>query len=105
MIVVDTFADAHRHVQGSVGLVPTMGYLHEGHLSLVETSVEENDTTLVTVFVNPLQFNDPGDLAAYPVDLERDVELAESRGADVVIAPTMATTTDKSTAAGILQLS
>lgn len=89
MIVVDTFAEARQQAGGSVGLVPTMGYLHEGHLSLVEASVAENDMTLVTVFVNPLQFNDAGDLAAYPTDLERDVGLAASAGADIVVAPSV----------------
>ena len=87
MTVVSTFEEARELGQGRIGLVPTMGYLHEGHLSLVEASAAENDTTFVTVFVNPLQFNDAGDLDAYPTNLERDTELAMGSGADVIIAP------------------
>ena len=88
MTVVATFEEARELASGTVGLVPTMGYLHEGHLSLVEASARENNTTFVTIFVNPLQFDDAGDLDAYPTDLTRDVDLAMAAGADVVIAPT-----------------
>ena len=72
----------------SVGLVPTMGALHEGHASLVRRSVKENDVTVVSVFVNPTQFNDQGDLARYPRTLEADCLLLEQCGADYVLAPT-----------------
>lgn len=71
----------------SIGLVPTMGALHEGHLSLIDRSVAENGFTLVTVFVNPTQFRPGEDLDAYPRQLERDVALAAERGADLVFAP------------------
>jgi pantoate--beta-alanine ligase len=70
------------------GLVPTMGALHDGHLSLIERSAAENDRTVVSIFVNPLQFNDARDLAAYPRTFERDVELAAKAGANFVFAPT-----------------
>lgn len=71
-----------------VGLVPTMGALHEGHASLVRRSVEENDLTVVSVFVNPTQFNDPKDLDTYPRTPEADARLLESFGADIMFAPT-----------------
>ena len=71
-----------------VGLVPTMGALHEGHASLVRRSVEENDLTVVSVFVNPTQFNDPKDLDTYPRTPEADARLLESVGADIMFAPT-----------------
>lgn len=70
-----------------IGLVPTMGALHEGHASLVKRSVEENDVTVVSVFVNPTQFNDKNDLKSYPRDLEADCRLLESCRADYVFAP------------------
>ena len=69
------------------GLVPTMGALHEGHLSLIARSVSENPLTVVSVFVNPTQFTNPEDLARYPRDLTGDVELARQAGADVIFAP------------------
>jgi pantoate--beta-alanine ligase len=77
----------HRAAARSIGLVPTMGALHAGHLSLVERSVAERDVTVMSDFVNPLQFGPTEDFAAYPRDLDRDVELAAEVGADVVFAP------------------
>ena len=73
----------------TIGLVPTMGALHAGHASLVGRSVEENDCTVVSVFVNPTQFNDPTDLQNYPRTLEADCRLLESLHADFVFAPTV----------------
>lgn len=70
-----------------IGLVPTMGALHEGHASLVKRSVSENGVTVVSVFVNPTQFNDKNDLKNYPRDLEADCRLLEECGADYVLAP------------------
>ena len=72
-----------------IGLVPTMGALHEGHASLVERSVKENDVTVVSVFLNPTQFNDKGDLERYPRTLDADCKLLESVGADYVFAPSV----------------
>ncbi len=71
----------------TVGLVPTMGFLHEGHQSLIAKSVEENDRTVVSVFVNPIQFGPTEDLEAYPRDLERDKTLVESTGGDLIFNP------------------
>lgn len=73
----------------TVGLVPTMGALHEGHASLVRKSVTDNDVTVVSVFVNPTQFNDPKDLNSYPRDIDADCKLLESVKADYVFAPSV----------------
>ena len=72
-----------------IGLVPTMGALHEGHASLVKRSVEENGVTVVSVFLNPTQFNDKGDLERYPRTLDADCKLLEACGADYVFAPSV----------------
>jgi pantoate--beta-alanine ligase len=79
--------DAARGQGRTIGLVPTMGYLHDGHASLISRSAAECDVTAVTVFVNPLQFGANEDLAAYPRDLDRDVAIAERVGAALVFAP------------------
>ncbi len=71
-----------------IGFVPTMGALHEGHLSLVRKSAEENKVTLVSIFVNPTQFNNPDDLAKYPSQVDKDVDMLSKSGADYVILPT-----------------
>ncbi|HEX8275184.1 MAG TPA: pantoate--beta-alanine ligase [Longimicrobiaceae bacterium] len=73
-----------------IGLVPTMGYLHEGHLSLVDRARERAECVAMSVFVNPLQFGPAEDLDRYPRDLERDLALAEGRGVDLVFAPSVA---------------
>jgi pantoate--beta-alanine ligase len=76
-----------RGRSGSVGLVPTMGAFHAGHLSLIDAARRDNDHVVVWLFVNPAQFNEEADLAAYPRDEERDAGLAAEHGADVLLAP------------------
>lgn len=73
----------------SVGLVPTMGALHAGHISLVKRSVEENDVTVVSIFVNPTQFNDKNDLLKYPRTLEADCQLLQQAGVAIAFAPSV----------------
>ncbi|MBO0827437.1 MAG: pantoate--beta-alanine ligase [Streptosporangiales bacterium] len=76
-----------RRAERTIGLVPTMGFLHEGHLSLIRRARRGCDVVVMSSFVNPAQFDRSDDLAAYPRDEERDVALAEDAGADIVFAP------------------
>ena len=71
----------------TVGLVPTMGYLHEGHQSLIDKAVEQNDKVVVSVFVNPMQFGPTEDLESYPRDMDRDAALCEKAGASLIFHP------------------
>lgn len=82
--------DAARNDNKTIGLVPTMGALHEGHASLVRRSVSENDVTVVSIFLNPTQFNDPKDLERYPRTLESDCALLDECGAQIAFAPSVA---------------
>ncbi|WP_084234389.1 pantoate--beta-alanine ligase [Papillibacter cinnamivorans] len=78
---------AWREQGFTVGLVPTMGYLHEGHASLIRRAAEENDRVVVSVFVNPTQFGPKEDLSSYPRDLVRDIETVERSGGDMIFYP------------------
>jgi pantoate--beta-alanine ligase len=82
-------AERWRREGASVGLVPTLGALHEGHLSLARRARADCERVVVNIFLNPLQFNAPDDLAAYPRTMERDLQLAASEGADVAFTPSV----------------
>jgi pantoate--beta-alanine ligase len=71
----------------SIGLIPTMGALHEGHLSLIDTSLRSNDISVISIFVNPTQFNDSNDYKNYPRNIEKDLELARLKGCDLAFVP------------------
>jgi pantoate--beta-alanine ligase len=88
--IVQTAADLREAIRGyglAPGFVPTLGSLHQGHAALIRRSASENPATVVSIFVNPTQFDDPADLARYPHNLDRDVALAGEAGADLVFAP------------------
>jgi pantoate--beta-alanine ligase len=95
MIVYRTKDDLTGHLNSvrkekkNIGLVPTMGALHRGHTSLVERAAAENDLVVVSIFVNPSQFNDPGDLEHYPRTLDRDLEMLQNLETDLVFVPSV----------------
>jgi len=87
IIDLQTILDIRKKDGVKIGFVPTMGALHEGHLSLVEKASQETDFVVVSIFVNPTQFNDKGDLERYPRDLEKDVALLSSTPCQLIFAP------------------
>ena len=93
MRIVESIKDVRATVKEwkakglKVGFVPTMGYLHEGHESLIRKASEENDRVVVSIFVNPIQFGPKEDLSTYPRDLDRDSKVCESAGADIIFHP------------------
>ncbi|MCR5534109.1 MAG: pantoate--beta-alanine ligase [Bacteroidaceae bacterium] len=95
MLIIHKISELQSQLQSerqkghSIGLVPTMGALHQGHASLVKRSVSENDVTVVSIFLNPTQFNDKADLERYPRTLEADCLLLEQCGAQIVFAPSV----------------
>ena len=92
MLRFDTIASLRQHLAGlranqSIGLVPTMGALHEGHLTLIQQARQQTDVVVCSIFVNPVQFNNADDLARYPRTLDADCALLETVGCDIVFAP------------------
>lgn len=95
MKIVETIKELKEIIKSNkkagktIGFVPTMGYLHQGHLSLIQTAKKENDYVVVSIFVNPTQFGVGEDLEAYPRDLDRDASLSETAGADIIFHPSV----------------
>src|SRR5271167_2309480 len=93
MQIVESIPELRRQLSAlpsrTIGFVPTMGALHAGHARLIETSLRETASTVVSIFVNPSQFNDPADFAKYPRVLATDTALCESLGAHIVFAPSV----------------
>jgi pantoate--beta-alanine ligase len=92
---LQTYLGQQKKKQLSVGLVPTMGALHQGHISLIQASRKANDVTVCSIFVNPAQFNNPADLEKYPRTLDADLALLQEAGCDVVFCPEVKTMYDR----------
>lgn len=95
MLLLKKSEDLREHLDkkeaegNKIGFVPTMGALHRGHISLIESSVKDNSITVCSIFVNPTQFNDPRDFEKYPVTIEKDIHMLESAGCDVLLLPSV----------------
>ncbi len=95
MIILKKTRDLHKWLEAqrlagiSIGFVPTMGALHTGHLSLIESSIKANPVTVCSIFVNPTQFNDPKDFEKYPITIEKDIELLANAGCDILFLPSV----------------
>lgn len=85
---VREFSDSHRRAGSKIGFVPTMGYLHQGHMSLVAQALRENDIVIVSIYVNPTQFAPTEDLAKYPRDFEKDTAMCKEAGVAMIFFPT-----------------
>src|SRR6185369_9948487 len=86
---LSNWLETQRQNKNEVGFVPTMGALHAGHISLIETSKKQDKLTVASIFVNPTQFNDPKDFEKYPITLENDVYLLEKAGCDCLFLPSV----------------
>ena len=89
IVDIQRFVEEKRNEGLKIGFVPTMGALHEGHLSLINRAKKENDIVVCSVFVNPIQFNNPADLEKYPRTPEKDIEKLEQAGCDAVLMPSV----------------
>ena len=89
IVDIQRFVEDKRNEGLKIGFVPTMGALHEGHLSLINRAKKENDIVVCSVFVNPIQFNNPADLEKYPRTPELDIEKLQSAGCDAVFMPSV----------------
>jgi len=96
MITIKKAKDLHQHLEQcrerneDIGFVPTMGALHDGHLSLLKTSLKENKLSVCSIFVNPAQFNDPTDFKKYPSTIDDDILKLETNGCDILFLPSVA---------------
>lgn len=86
---LSNWLETQRKNNKQIGFVPTMGALHPGHLSLIDSSKKENDITVASIFVNPTQFNDPKDFEKYPITIEKDIDMLERSGCDVLFLPSV----------------
>ena len=87
---LESFIEKSKASGKKIGFVPTMGALHQGHISLISTSLKENDVTVCSIFVNPTQFTNPADFEKYPITIEADIDKLEAAGCSVLFLPSVA---------------